>query len=166
MNYLEKFKLVKTFFFDVDGVFTNSQMLVTEDGELLRSVSTRDGYAIKKAAEAGFRIVIITGGSSQGIVKRFQGLGASEIFIGVKNKVEVFLEYVRTHRLDTGAILYMGDDIPDYQVMRLVGLPACPSDAVQEIIEIAQYVSPKQGGHGAVRDVVEKVLKLQGHWEF
>ena len=166
MNYLEQFKEVKTFIFDVDGVLTNSQVLVTELGEQLRSMNIKDGYAIKKAVRAGYRVCIITGGSSEGVVKRLEGLEVEDIFWGVSDKVEVFLSYVRSNKLDTSTILYMGDDLPDYQVMRLVGLPTCPADAAQEILEVAQYASPKNGGAGAVRDVIEKVLKLNNQWVF
>lgn len=164
MNYLEQFKTVKTFIFDVDGVLTNGQVLVNEAGEQLRSMSTRDGYAIKKAVRAGYNVCIITGGNSVGVVKRLEGLEVKDIFWGVSNKIEVFLSYVRSNQLETSTILYMGDDLPDYEVMRLVGLPCSPTDAAQEILEIAQYVSPKKGGEGAARDVIEKVLKLNGHW--
>lgn len=166
MNYLEQFKEVKTFIFDVDGVLTNSQVLVTELGEQLRSMNIKDGFAIKKAVRAGYRVCIITGGNSEGVVKRLEGLEVEDIFWGVSNKMEVFLSYVRSNRLDTSSILYMGDDLPDYQVMRLVGLPACPADAAQEILQVSQYISPKNGGQGAVRDVIEKVLKLNNQWEF
>ncbi len=166
MNYLEQFKEVKTFIFDVDGVLTNSQVLVTELGEQLRSMSIKDGFAIKKAVRAGYRVCIITGGSSEGVVKRLEGLEVEDIFWGVSDKIEVFLSYVRSNQLDTSTILYMGDDLPDYQVMRLVGLPTCPADAAQEIIEVSQYISPKNGGEGAVRDVIEKVLKLNNQWEY
>ncbi|MGB0863924.1 MAG: KdsC family phosphatase [Saprospiraceae bacterium] len=165
MNYLEKFKTINTLIFDVDGVLTNSQLLVTETGELLRSMNTRDGYALQKAVKAGYRIVIITGGKSQGVIKRLQGLGITDIYAGVQNKIETFRQYVHDNQLDTANILYMGDDIPDHDVMRLVGLPACPHDAAQEILEIAQYISPKNGGAGCVRDVIEKILKLAGKWE-
>lgn len=164
MNYLEKFKAIDTFIFDVDGVLTNSQLLVTEAGELLRSMNTRDGYALQKAVKLGYRVVIITGGKSAGVTKRLEGLGIKDIYVGVQNKMEVFRQYVHDNQLDTANILYMGDDLPDYKVMRLVGLPACPHDAAQEILEIAQYVSPKDGGAGCVRDVIEKVLKLAGKW--
>jgi len=164
MNYLEKFKEVKTLIFDVDGVFTNSQLLVLESGRLLRMMNTRDGYAVKKAVNEGFRVVIITGGKSEGVVKRLQNLGVVDVFSGVQNKLEVFTEYVKTNQLDTGEILYMGDDVPDYEVMRLVGLPCCPHDAAHEILKISQYVSPKKGGEGCVRDVIEKVLKLTEQW--
>ena len=166
MNYLEQFKEVKTFIFDVDGVLTNSQVLVTELGEQLRSMSIKDGFAIKKAVRAGYRVCIITGGSSEVVVKRLEGLEVEDIFWGVSDKIEVFLSYVRSNQLDTSTILYMGDDLPDYQVMRLVGLPTCPADAAQEIIEVSQYISPKNGGEGAVRDVIEKVLKLNNQWEY
>lgn len=164
MNYLEKFKEVETLIFDVDGVLADNHLLVSENGDLLRLMNSRDGYALKAAVKAGYRVCIITGGNSQGVVKRLEGLGVTDVFAGVSNKVSTFWEYVRKHELDPAAILYMGDDIPDYQVMRLVGLPACPADATQEILDIAQYISPKAGGQGAARDVIEKVMKLHGTW--
>ncbi len=164
MNYLEKFREVDTLIFDVDGVLTNSQLLVQEDGALLRSMNTRDGFALKKAVREGYRVVIITGGSSQGVVKRLEGLGVTEIFYGIENKLKTFTSFIRANGIDAGSVLYMGDDIPDYEVMRLVGLPVCPHDAAQEILQIAQYVSPHNGGEGCVRDVIEKVLKLADKW--
>lgn len=164
MNYLEKFREVDTLIFDVDGVLTNSQLLVQEDGALLRSMNTRDGFALKKAVREGYRVVIITGGASAGVIKRLNGLGVTEIFYGIENKLKTFTNFIRSNGIDAGTVLYMGDDIPDYEVMRLVGLPVCPNDAAQEVLEIAQYVSPQKGGEGCVRDVIEKVLKLAGKW--
>lgn len=164
MDNLAVFRKIKTLIFDVDGVMTNSQLLVTEAGELLRSMNTRDGYAIKKAIKEGYRVIIITGGSSKGVIKRLQGLGVQEIHAGIQDKKVVFTELVKRHGVDAASSLYMGDDLPDVPVMRLVGLPVCPYDAAQEAIEISQYISPKNGGQGCVRDVIEKVLKLAGKW--
>lgn len=164
MNLLESFKDIQTFIFDVDGVLTDSTLLITEKGELLRQMNVRDGYAMKHAIEEGYRICIITGGNSAGVTSRLKGLGIQEIHSGISNKILTYNQLVERHDLDEGSILYMGDDLPDYEVMRRVGLPACPNDAAQEIIELAQYVSPFKGGTGCVRDVIEKVMKLHGKW--
>lgn len=167
MNQLEKFREVHTFIFDVDGVMTDNQILVTEEGHLLRKMNVRDGYAIKKAVKAGYRICIITGGSSAGVRKRLEGLGVIDIYEGKsETKLETFEAYVTQHNLDLHGILYMGDDMPDRKVMRLVGVPTCPCDAIPEILEFVDYISPFKGGDGCVRDVIEKVMKLQDTWEY
>lgn len=165
MNLLEPFKQIKTFIFDIDGVWTNSQMLITEAGELLRSMNTRDGYAAKQALNEDFRICVITGGSSVGVEKRMRALGVRDYFGGVRDKMEVYESYVDGLQLNEEEILYMGDDIPDYDPMRRVGLPTCPADAAPEIKSISRYISPYKGGEGCVRDVIEKVLKLHGFWQ-
>ena len=164
MNQLETFATIDTFIFDVDGVLTNSQVLVTEDGNLLRHMSIRDGYAIKLAVNKGYKVCIITGGRSEGVKKRLEGLGVKDIYIGISDKMSVFEEYIETNELDTDHVLYMGDDMPDYLVMTKVGLPTCPANAAPELFSIAKYVSPKDGGEGCARDVIEKVLKLNGDW--
>ena len=163
MNQLESFKTISTLIFDVDGVMTNSESLVMDDGKLLRKVNMKDGYALKRATEH-LKIAVITGGNSTGIIRRLQSLGIADIFTGAHDKLNVFENYVRSNQIDPGRILYMGDDLPDYPVMRKVGLPTCPSDAVKEIIKVAQYISPYKGGQGCVRDVIEKVLLLQNKW--
>lgn len=164
-NVMAKFRRVHTFIFDVDGVLTNSELLITEKGELLRKMNVRDGYAMKQAISNGYRILILTGGSSQGVVSRLEALGIQDILWGVRNKLGAYEEYLDAHELDEEGILYMGDDLPDIEVMRRVGLPCCPADADPEIRDISQYVSPFKGGHGCVRDVIEKVLRLAGQWK-
>jgi 3-deoxy-D-manno-octulosonate 8-phosphate phosphatase (KDO 8-P phosphatase) len=164
MNQLEPFRSIKTFIFDVDGVLTNSEVIVLEDGKLLRKMSVRDGYAIKHAIHAGYRVCIITGGKSEGVKKRLQGLGVKDIYLGASDKLEIFEEYIDIHELDVEEILYMGDDIPDYPVMCRVGLATCPNNAAPEVLQICQYVSPLKGGEGCARDVIEKVMKLNGDW--
>ncbi len=164
MNELERFQDITTFIFDVDGVLTNSQLLVMEDGSLLRQMNVRDGYAIKRALQAGFRVCVITGGKSQGVVERLQALGVVDVYYGVQDKVEAYREYMELHELDDAGVLFMGDDIPDYEVMRLVGFPTCPQDACPEILGLAKYVSHRGGGAGAVRDVIERTLRLHGRW--
>ena len=164
MNYLEKFRDVHTFIFDVDGVLTNGNIVLTESGMQLRTMNVRDGFAIKQALSQSYHVVIISGGYSEGVASRLDYLGVKDYFLGVENKVEVFEDYIESRNIDAGQVLFMGDDLPDYPVMRLVGLPACPIDAVPEVLDIAQYVSPIKGGEGCVRDVIEKVMRLQGKW--
>ena len=164
MNELERFREVTTFIFDVDGVLTNSQLLVQEDGSLLRQMNVRDGYAIKRALQEGYRVCVITGGSSRGVVDRLRGLGVDDIYHGIADKVSAYREYMGQYDLDDAGVLYMGDDVPDYGVMRLVGFPACPRDACPEILSLAKYVSHAGGGAGAVRDVIERVLRLHQQW--
>ncbi len=164
MNLLEAFKDIHTFIFDVDGVLTDGSLLITEKGELLRTMNVKDGYAMKHALDQGYRICIITGGNSVGVNNRLKALGITEIHSGISKKIATYNQVVEHLEIDEGGILYLGDDIPDYEVMRRVGLPVCPADAVQEIIEIANYISPFKGGQGCVRDVIEKVLRLQNKW--
>lgn len=163
-NVLADFKQIKTFIFDVDGVFTNSELIITEEGELLRKMHTRDGYAVKLALNAGIDVIIITGGSSIGVVKRLKGLGVKRVYYGIKKKLEVYNSLVRNEVVDPETTAYMGDDLPDFCVMKEVKIACCPSDAATEILEMSDYVSPKKGGEGAVRDVLEKTLRMQSKW--
>lgn len=163
-NILQKFKPIKTFVFDIDGVFTDNGLLVTEKGELLRRMNARDGYAVKRALQEGFQIVLITGGTSKGVELRFQKLGVTHIYSGIENKVVVLQQFIDTHQLQRDEILYMGDDMLDAAPMTMVGLATCPADAVPEVLAVALYISPYKGGEGCVRDVIEKVLKLQNKW--
>ncbi|MEM9889022.1 MAG: HAD-IIIA family hydrolase [Bacteroidota bacterium] len=165
MNKLEVFNSIHTFIFDVDGVLTNSQMLITEKGEMLRSMNTRDGYAMKSAIDAGYELAIITGGRSKGVIDRLKALGVVHIYTGVRHKIKVYEELIEIWQSDENGILYMGDDVPDWEVMAKVGLPACPSDAAPEIQQIAKYISPQNGGQGCVRDVIERVMRVQGKWK-
>lgn len=164
MNQLERFQPIKTFIFDVDGVLTNSHVLVLEDGRLLRQMSVRDGYAIKRAIQQGYRICVITGGSSEGVKKRLQGLGVRDVYLGQQDKIEAYEEYMDAYEIDPDTVLYMGDDLPDYPVMRKVGLPTCPKNAAPEVLALAKYISPYEGGSGCARDVIEKVMRLHGTW--
>ena len=165
MNHLESFRQVHTFIFDVDGVLTNNKVLVMENGQLLRQMNIRDGYAIKRAVDAGYKVCIITGGRSEGVRRRLEALGVKDVYLGAQEKLESYEEFVAAYSLDEGKILYMGDDLPDYPVMRRVGFPTCPRDAAPEIFDLALYISPMNGGEGCVRDVIEKVLRLNGSWQ-
>lgn len=165
MNVLELFAPIRTLVFDIDGVLTNSQLLATEEGHLLRSVNIKDGYAIQLAVKKGYNLWIISGGTSAAMQTRFQNLGMKEAHIRIKDKKALLHELVEKYDTPLEEILYMGDDIPDYAVMKMVGLPVCPADACPEIKEVSKYISPVQGGMGCVRDVLEKVLRLNGDWE-
>lgn len=163
-SFLEKLAHITTFIFDIDGVFTNGSVMATESGELLRSFNIKDGYALQLAAKKGYHICIISGGKGVAMQKRFEGLRVADVFLGVDNKVEVFQQYIQPKNINPKQVLYMGDDIPDRDVMKLVGIASCPADAVEEIKAISHYISPKKGGETAVRDVIEKVLKAQQKW--
>ena len=165
MNVLEKFKTIKTFVFDVDGVLTDGSLLILEDGQMARQMNIKDGYALQLAVKKGYRVVIISGGTSDAVRERLNRLGVKDCFLKIDNKKEKLIEYVSQHGLSWDEILFMGDDIPDYIPMQLTGLPCCPADAVSEIKQISHYISPINGGKGCVRDVIEKVLKLNCHWD-
>lgn len=164
VHLFDKFQTVRAFVLDVDGVLTDNSVLVTESGEQLRRMNIRDGYGIKLALKNGFPFCIITGGRSQGTIKRLAGLGIEHIYSGVEDKWPVFQHFLRTFNLKASEICYMGDDLPDLQILQKVGLSACPADAVAEIRSAVDYISPLPGGAGCVRDVVEKVLKVQDRW--
>lgn len=163
-NYLEKLKDIRCFVFDVDGVLTNGTVLALESGEQARSFLVKDGYAIECALKAGYKVAIISGGAQVGVQKRLVFLKIPHIYLGAKNKVETFEQLCAEQQINPQSVLYMGDDLPDFEVMQKVGLPSCPNDAVPEIKNISHYVSPLKGGEGCVRDVIEKVMKVQGKW--
>ncbi|MDR6763412.1 3-deoxy-D-manno-octulosonate 8-phosphate phosphatase (KDO 8-P phosphatase) [Flavobacterium sp. 2755] len=163
-SYKEMMNDITTFIFDVDGVLTDSSVFVTTEGEILRTMNIRDGYAMKAAVESGYHVCIISGGSNEGVRVRLKNLGITDIHLGTPDKVKTFEEYTRTYNIKPEQVLYMGDDIPDYHVMKLVSLPACPQDAVPEIKNICRYISHVKGGKGAARDVIEQVMKVQGKW--
>ena len=161
---LQKLKEITTFVFDVDGVLTDGNIMASESGELLRTFNIKDGYALQLAVKKGYHVCIISGGRGQAMEKRFEGLGIPDVFLGISDKVQVFNEYLEIYNINQQEVLYMGDDIPDLQVMKLVGLPTCPADACTDIKAISAYISPFNGGKTAARDVIEKVLRIQGKW--
>jgi 3-deoxy-D-manno-octulosonate 8-phosphate phosphatase (KDO 8-P phosphatase) len=163
-SYKELMNDIKAFIFDIDGVLTDGTVHIAEDGQLLRQMNIKDGYAMKVAIDKGYPVCIISGGSNEGVRIRLQNLGIKDIYLATPDKVEKFHEICDAYQLKPEEILYMGDDIPDYLVMQKVGLPTCPQDAVQEIKGISKYISHANGGKGAVRDVIEQVLKVQGKW--
>jgi len=164
-SYKEYLYRITTFIFDVDGVLTDGTITITTSGEMLRKMNIKDGYALKTAVDKGFNVCVISGGSNEGVRSRLRGLGITDIYLGSYNKVEQLDEYFDIYDIKAENVLFMGDDIPDVPVMKLVGLPCCPQDAVPEIKELSKYISHKSGGKGAVRDVIEQVLKVQDKWD-
>lgn len=165
MNVLADFKKIKAFVLDVDGVLTDGSLLLLDDGQMARRMNIKDGYALQLAIKKGYHILVISGGSSDAVKLRLQKLGVVEVNMGVSDKKQVLLQYVSKYALNWDEVLYMGDDIPDIIPMQLAGLPCCPADAVPEIRNISSYISAVNGGYGCVRDVIEKVLKLNDHWD-
>ncbi|HTN18578.1 MAG TPA: hypothetical protein VL092_12890 [Chitinophagaceae bacterium] len=165
MNVLSLFQTVKTFVFDIDGVLTDGNLLITETGDLLRQMNIRDGYAIELAVKKGYHVWIISGGRQEAPCIRLRKLGVTEAHFSVPDKKILLQQLFEKYAADPATALYMGDDIPDYAVMQLCGIPSCPADAAPEIKSLARYISPLDGGKGCVRDVIEKVLKLNGHWD-
>lgn len=166
ITILDRLAAVRVFVLDVDGVLTNGQLLVTEEGDLLRSMNIKDGYALQLAVKQGYHVWVISGGKSRGAGLRLQRLGIQDTHFGVEDKLEVLQRLREQYEvLMPEQILYMGDDMPDLAPMQTCGVKCAPADACMEITEVADYVSPYTGGMGCVRDVIEKVLKLNNHWQ-
>ncbi len=160
-------KKITTFIFDVDGVLTDTTVLALRGGELARTFNVKDGYALSKAARLGYKIVIISGGKEESIRERLSPLGIKDIFLGVSTdkKLSVFDQFIAENELKEDEIAFMGDDLPDWEIMKhREVLSACPADAVEEIASIAQFQSKRKGGDCAARDLIELVLKAQGKW--
>lgn len=162
--FLQKLIEITTFIFDVDGVLTDGSVQVTDNGQSLRTFNIKDGYAMQLAVKKGYNLCIISGGDGIAMGRRFANLGITDVFLGSGDKVSIFNKYLKDKNITAAEVLYMGDDIPDLKVMKLVGLPTCPADAVEEIKAISTFISPFNGGKTAVRDIIEKVLKVQGKW--
>ena len=162
-NFKEILPRVKAFAFDVDGVFSGN-IFITSSGEQLRSMNIKDGYAVQLAVKKGFPIAIITGGFSEAIRARFQGLGVTDIYMKSSCKMDDYNDFIAKYSLDPSNVMYMGDDIPDFEVMKKTGIPVCPADAAEEIKMISAYISHTKGGDGCVRDVIEQVLRVQNLW--
>lgn len=163
-NYKQRLAGITTFIFDVDGVFTNGEIFFHEGGVTVRSLNAKDGYAIEYAVKKGYRIAAITRGDSPLVKNTFAKVGVHDVFLGAMNKGIVFDAYLKEKQLSADEVLYMGDDIPDYDCVKNAGIGTCPRDAVKEIRAIADYVSTFDGGKGAVRDVIEQTLRVQGKW--
>ncbi|MDR1182261.1 MAG: HAD-IA family hydrolase [Bacteroidales bacterium] len=163
-NYKEKLKDVTTFVFDFDGVLSAGKVIVMPDGDQLRFTDVKDGYAIQYALKQGYRICIISGGYSESMRLRYQGFSKIDIFLKVSDKIKVLSDYLKQNNIQVEQVVYMGDDIPDYEAMQLAGLKTCPADAAIEIQEISHYISPRKGGEGCVRDIIEQTLRAQNKW--
>jgi 3-deoxy-D-manno-octulosonate 8-phosphate phosphatase (KDO 8-P phosphatase) len=163
-QFLQKLEKAEAFIFDVDGVLTDGTVLVTEDGKMLRNMSIKDGFILQLAVKLGLKIAIITGGKSEGVIKRLTALGIEDVFAGISDKIEVLETYLSNNNINPDYCVYMGDDIPDLTILNMVGLSCCPANAVTEVLDACQYVSPFDGGKGCVRDVIEKSLRLKGLW--
>ena len=163
-NYLAKLHHIKCFVFDVDGVLTNGSLILLPTGDQVRTMNIRDGYAMQLAIKQGYRIIIISGGKSEAVKTRLNGLGITDVFLGIDSKAETMTEVINKYNLQTEEILYMGDDVPDISAMKLCGLPTCPADAAPEIKYLSLYISDRKGGDGCVRDIIEQTLRLHGKW--
>ena len=163
-NYKENLINIKAFIFDIDGVLTNGKLLITDSGELLRSMNVKDGFAMKFAIDNGFKIGIISGGTNEAVKSRLERLGIEEIHLKSHDKIIHFENFTKKYQFDSDNILVMGDDIPDIPIIKAAGIGTCPQDAVPEVKSVCQYVSKNNGGKGAVRDVIEQVMKIQNKW--
>lgn len=155
---------IRALIFDVDGVLSKPIMPLSPTGDPVRTVNVKDGYAMQLAVKMGLHLCIITGARVEEVRKRYEGLGIKDVYICSSVKINDFNHFVEKYGLKHEEILYMGDDIPDWQVMSMCGLPCCPADACQEIQSVCKYISPYKGGEGCARDVLEQVLKVQGKW--
>jgi len=163
-NFKQLLNDITTFVFDVDGVLTDGSLMLMPDGEHVRSMNIKDGYALQEAVKKGYKIAVISGGQSEAVRIRLAKLGIQDIYMGVRDKVEALDEFLATYAIQPANVLFMGDDMPDYGVMKRVGIPVCPNDAASEIKAISIYISDKKGGKGCVRDIIEQVLKVQAKW--
>lgn len=163
-SYKQKLRDITTVLLDVDGVLTDGSLILMPTGEMVRSMHTKDGYAMQLAIKKGIRIAVITGGRDEMVRERLKYLGLTDIYLGASDKMDAFEDLIYSYDLKPGEILYMGDDVPDMEIMQKVGLPCCPNDAVPDVRAISEYISPMDGGKGCVRDILEQLMKVQGKW--
>ena len=163
-NFKEDVARVEAFVLDVDGVMTDGGIIPTPEGDFIRRYNAKDGYAIAYALREGFKVCVISGGRGKMLENRLTMLGVTKMYLNCMNKVEALEEFLAENGLDRQSVIYMGDDIPDLECMMRVGIPVCPADAAMEVVEASRYVSEYNGGHGAVRDIVEQVLRAKGCW--
>jgi len=161
MYYRKRLKSIKAMLFDLDGVFANGYLQLAEGQEL---INAKDGFAIKYAITKGFYVGIITGGTSDRIKRSFSEIGVTDVYLGERFKTDALEDFCAKYTIPVDDVLYMGDDLPDYEVLKAVGFSACPADAANEIMEIVDYISDKNGGKGCVRDIIEQVMKVQEKW--
>lgn len=162
--FKDDLKKVRAFVFDVDGVLSRQEVSLSADGELIRTSCAKDGYAIMYSGKKGYVVAIISGGGSPGLEERFRKLGIKDIYLKIADKVEALEDLMQKYDLQPEEILYMGDDIPDYNVMTRIGVPVCPADACEEIKSVSRYISDIPGGMGCARDVIAQVLKAREDW--
>jgi 3-deoxy-D-manno-octulosonate 8-phosphate phosphatase (KDO 8-P phosphatase) len=163
INYKQQLQTIRCLIFDVDGVLTNGSLIVMPD-ELYRIMNIRDGFALKEAVTSGYIVAIISGGKSESVRSRLNNLGVNDVYLGVEYKSKIVEELTVKYNLKKEEILYMGDDLPDYDVMSGAGMPCCPADACPEIKSISAYISSYKGGEGCVRDIIEQLMRLHGKW--
>ncbi len=163
-NFKEDLMKVKAFAFDVDGVLSSQMIPMHTSGEPMRTANIKDGFAIQLAVKLGYQVAIITGGNTEAVRKRYEGLGVQDVYLGISDKWPCFEQWIKKYNINPEEVMYMGDDLPDYPVMKRVGIPVCPADAVEEIKTLCKYISDKKGGEGAGRDVIEQVLRAHGKW--
>jgi 3-deoxy-D-manno-octulosonate 8-phosphate phosphatase (KDO 8-P phosphatase) len=163
-NFKEELTNIKAFIFDLDGVLSLQTITLNSFGVPNRTVNLRDGYALQLAVKKGYRVAVITGSNCKEYSKRLKLLGVYDIFLNSRKKTDHFNTFLKKYGLSNSEVLYMGDDIPDFDVMKLAGIPVCPADADSEIKEISVYISDKKGGDGCVRDIIEQVLRLHNKW--
>lgn len=163
-NFKEDLVKVKAFAFDVDGVLSSQIIPLFPNGEPMRTANIKDGYVLQLAVKLGYQVAIITGGNTDAVKQRYINLGIQDVYMGIREKLPVFEEWMAKYDLLPENVLYMGDDLPDYPVMKEVGIPVCPNDAVEEIKSLCKYISDKPGGEGCVRDVMEQVLRVHNQW--
>ena len=156
---------IKAIIFDIDGVLSAETITLSSEGEPLRTVNIKDGYAIQLAMKLGLRIAIMTGAKTQAVRRRYEGLGVEDIYIGCSVKIKTYDEFLQKYGLTDDEVMFMGDDIPDLEIMRRVGCPVCPKDACPEILDVSCYVSHLRGGYGCGSDVIEQTLRAQGKWQ-
>jgi 3-deoxy-D-manno-octulosonate 8-phosphate phosphatase (KDO 8-P phosphatase) len=164
MNFKSRLNAVTTFIFDVDGVLTDGKVFLLPGGHQVRNMNIKDGYALQLAVKKGYKICIISGGKSEDVKQRLSLLGIEDIFMSAHDKLSVYKDFIAEHEISDNQVLYMGDDLPDYEVLQRVGAATCPNDAAEEIKNVCQYISAKKGGEGCVRDVIEQVMRVQGKW--
>lgn len=163
-HYLKLLPKISTLIFDIDGVLTDGTVTLMPNGDQLRSINSKDSFGLQLAVKKGLRVAVISGGRSENVKKALLRMGVQDVFLGVKNKIDSYDDIKVMYDLQDSEIMYMGDDLPDYEIMEQAGIPACPNDAVREIRDISTYISDQNGGHGAVRDIIEKVLRVQKLW--
>ena len=163
-SYKTRLKDITTFILDVDGVMTNGKIIYSHDGKIDRQFYAKDGYAIKYAISKGYRIAIISGGMQENVRTRLNSLGVEDVFLKAFNKIEVYQKFIEEKKIDPKNILYMGDDNPDLDVLKVVGISSCPNDASVDVKSICDYISHKDGGMGCVRDVIEQVMRIHKKW--